>query len=65
MSEMINYSVAYVKSEDEECPTSELLAPGPTCKGWSSAKYCIYPQVNNKIHLFAQIFQLKRHDCSV
>ena len=42
---ILKYSVAKVSSEDDEYSTSELLSPGPSCKGWVTDKYCVYPQV--------------------
>ena len=44
---ILKYSVAKVSSEDDEYSTSELLSPGPSCKGWVTDKYCVYPQVTN------------------
>ena len=44
-SVIVKYGVAKVNSEDEEFPASELLSPGPSCKGWVTDKYCMYPQV--------------------
>ena len=44
---ILKYSVAKVSSEDDEYSTSELLSPGPSCKGWVTDKYCVYPQVKN------------------
>ena len=44
---ILKYSVAKVSSEDDEYSTSELLSPGPSCKGWVTDKYCVYPQVRN------------------
>ena len=42
---VLKYSIAKVSSEEEECSASELLSPGPDCKGWATDKYCMYPQV--------------------
>ena len=42
---VLKYSIAKVSSEEEECSASELLSPGPDCKGWATDKYCVYPQV--------------------
>ena len=44
---ILKYSVAKVSSEDDEYSTSELLSPGPSCKGWVTDKNCVYPQVRN------------------
>jgi len=43
----LTFSVAHCSSEDDGHLASELLSPGPGCKGWRSAQYCIYPQVGN------------------
>ncbi len=40
----IPYTVAHCGSEDDLHLASELLQPGPGCKGWRSAQYCIFPQ---------------------
>ena len=42
---VLKYSIAKVSSEEEECSASELLSPGPDCKGWATDQYCVYPQV--------------------
>ncbi len=43
----IDFEIVYCSSEEDEGSILELLNPGPSCRGWASAKYCIYPQVNN------------------
>jgi hypothetical protein len=42
----IDFEIVYCSSEEEEGSILELLNPGPSCRGWMSAKYCFYPQVN-------------------
>ena len=42
---IVKYSIAKVNSEDDEFPASKLLSPGPSCPGWITDKYCMYPQV--------------------
>ena len=43
---VLKYNIVKVSSEEEDYPASELLSPGPDCKGWVTEKYCVYPQVN-------------------
>ncbi|XP_059087366.1 centrosomal protein of 104 kDa-like [Tigriopus californicus] len=38
------YRVVYCESHDEDYTPSQLLSPGPECKGWRAAQYCIYPE---------------------
>jgi hypothetical protein len=45
------FTVASCSSEEDGFSSSELLNPGPTCRGWRSAQYCIYPQVSTEIQL--------------
>jgi len=42
----IDFEIVHCSSEEDEGSILELLNPGPSCRGWASAKYCIYPQVN-------------------
>ena len=44
MSTKLKFSVVSCTSEDPEFPVSELLRPGPACKGWLSARFQDYPQ---------------------
>ncbi len=44
------FIVAHCGSEDDGHLATELLQPGPGCKGWRSAQYCIFPQVRGKTH---------------
>ena len=46
---VLKYNIVKVSSEEEDCSASELLSPGPDCKGWVTEKYCVYPQVKSFI----------------
>ena len=43
------FRVVHASSEADGHNASELTSPGPACKGWRSAEYCIYPQVRVRI----------------
>ena len=46
-TQIVPFRVVFATSEDdEEHEASELLAPGPSSRGWASSTYCIYPQVH-------------------
>ncbi|CDW76992.1 UNKNOWN [Stylonychia lemnae] len=40
----LTYRVLYCTGEDPIFPVTELLYNSPQCKGWTSAKFCEYPQ---------------------
>ena len=52
---ILKYSISKKSSEDDECPASELLLPGPSCKGWATDKYCVYPQVTFLYGIYTSI----------
>lgn len=40
----LKFRIVFCSSEEPEFPASELLRHGPNSKGWSSARFCDYPQ---------------------
>ncbi len=42
----LSYTVVSCDSDDDGySAATELIKPGPACKGWRSQEYCLYPQV--------------------
>ena len=46
MAKNIPFKVAHATSQDDERTIDELMAPGPSSRGWASGSYPIFPQVS-------------------
>lgn len=50
MTYRLKYKVLHASSEDPEQPVGELLSHSSKTKGWSSARFCDYPQELGTAH---------------
>lgn len=64
----LKFRIVFCSSEEPEFPASELLRHGPNSKGWSSARFCDYPQ--DLVLQFPTIVRIKQlqflsHQCKI
>ena len=64
----LKFRIVFCTSEEQEFPASELLRHGPNSKGWSSARFCDYPQ--ELLLQFPTVVRIKQlqflsHQCKI